>query len=245
LSTWIAALASIWAGAMFAFQNSIRNLIESIIFLFVTHPFDIGDRIQFKNNFYYVKEMTLMSSTLTHVDGREVYLSNPILSQYFIYNIRRSGNQNETLRIQVDVTTTGDQITKLQNELNAEVKQRFFREFLPNIEIFIEFVKFEKSTIQIKLDLTHRSNFQSGVAKKKRTTMFLTVAKEKLVECGIKAGQMKVVEVPGVSDYYLGKLQPGGSSTSTLEGQGPTAMRPRGTARAATGSTNESFSRML
>lgn len=75
--------------------------------------------------------------------------------------------------------------------------------------------------------------------------MFLTVAKEKLVECGIKAGQMKVVEVPGVSDYYLGKLQPGGSSTSTLEGQGPTAMRPRGTARAATGSTNESFSRML
>lgn len=205
---------------MFAFQNSIKNLIESIIFLFITHPFDIGDRITTQGTSYFIKEMTLMSSTFTHTDGREVYLSNPVLSQQFIYNIRRSGAQVETIRMQVDVTTTGDQLARLGTALNAAIKEKYFREFLPNIECFIEFIRFEKRSMQVQLFVTHRNNFQNGGPRWRRTTQFLTLLKEKLAECEIKAGKMKVVEVNGVSQYYLSKTTGKGadSPTGTLPG---------------------------
>lgn len=225
LSVWIAAFASAWAGAVFAFQSSIKSLIESIIFLFVTHPFDVGDRISFQGDSYFVKAMTIMSSTLTHTDGREVYLSNPVLSQYFIYNIRRSGSQIETIRVAVDVTTTAEMFSKLTAELNKEIKETYYREFVPNLEAFIEKVKFEQRTATMVMWLTHRSNFQAGAARWRRTTLFMTLLKEKMKLCGIKAGQMKVIEVEGLSQYYAARSRDGGTMASTRS-SGTRAARP-------------------
>jgi len=38
------ALSSIWVGTMFAISGTITSLVQSLIFLFITHPFDVGDR---------------------------------------------------------------------------------------------------------------------------------------------------------------------------------------------------------
>ncbi|KAI9030463.1 Mechanosensitive ion channel-domain-containing protein [Hyaloraphidium curvatum] len=215
VSVWIAAMASFWAGAMFAFQTPIKNLIESIIFLFITHPFDIGDRVTFGNTSYFVKEMSLMSTCLTHTDGREVYIANPVLSPLFIYNIKRSGYQVETIRMRVDITTTGEKLTKLQTELNTAIKERLYRDFLANVEVYFETMSFEKRTATLQLFLTHRHNFQSGVQRWRRTSAFLDVLREKLAICDIKAGKMKVVEVGGLSEYYMNKSRGSGTKTRT------------------------------
>ena len=41
---WIQFSSCIVAGA-FVFANSIRTIYESVVFLFVVHPFDVGDGI--------------------------------------------------------------------------------------------------------------------------------------------------------------------------------------------------------
>ena len=39
----------------FVFGNSIRQLYEAVIFLFVIHPYDVGDWLMISNNQYQVK----------------------------------------------------------------------------------------------------------------------------------------------------------------------------------------------
>ncbi len=42
--TWV-AFSSIVLAFAFVFGNSVKTLYESIIYLFVVHPFDVGDKI--------------------------------------------------------------------------------------------------------------------------------------------------------------------------------------------------------
>jgi small-conductance mechanosensitive channel len=41
----LVAFSSILLPSVFVFGNAARNTFESLIFLFIVHPFDVGDRI--------------------------------------------------------------------------------------------------------------------------------------------------------------------------------------------------------
>ncbi len=41
---WL-TISSIVLACSFVFGNSIRNVFESVVFLFVVHPFDVGDAL--------------------------------------------------------------------------------------------------------------------------------------------------------------------------------------------------------
>jgi len=60
--------------------ESAQNVFDSIIFLFVTHPFDTGDRIQLDDAIMVVKKMSLLSSEFTMADQTDMYVSNALLS---------------------------------------------------------------------------------------------------------------------------------------------------------------------
>ena len=50
---WQVDIANLWVSIstialafVFIFGNSVKNLYESVLFLFVIHPFDVGDWLQ-------------------------------------------------------------------------------------------------------------------------------------------------------------------------------------------------------
>ena len=51
---WLSVSSTLLAFA-FVFGNSIRTIYESIIFLFVIHPFDVGDAIVVHDDYYRVR----------------------------------------------------------------------------------------------------------------------------------------------------------------------------------------------
>ena len=60
-AAWLQFSSCVVAGA-FVFANSIRTIYESVVFLFVVHPFDVGDGIFIgsQTDFYIVSSsMTL------------------------------------------------------------------------------------------------------------------------------------------------------------------------------------------
>jgi small-conductance mechanosensitive channel len=62
----LALSISLWAGLLFAIGGIIKNLVESVIFLFATHPYDVGDRVVIDNQDpVYVKEFGLITTTFT------------------------------------------------------------------------------------------------------------------------------------------------------------------------------------
>jgi hypothetical protein len=77
----------------FIFGGSAKSTFECIIFLFINHPFDTGDKIIVNEKAYFVDELNLLTTVLRRGDGQKMYMSNARLAELPIINIRRSGNQ--------------------------------------------------------------------------------------------------------------------------------------------------------
>ncbi|KAJ3381816.1 hypothetical protein HDU92_005109 [Lobulomyces angularis] len=95
-SSFLTVAISLWAGLLFALGGSIKNLFESMIFLFITHPYDVGDKVEIEGEEFFVKEFWLNTTVFIAINGTEIYSPNFILaSMNKIRNIRRSGPTNE------------------------------------------------------------------------------------------------------------------------------------------------------
>lgn len=66
--------------ATFIFGNSAKNMFEGIIFMFVTHPFDVGDRLLIDGNNLIVKELGILYTIFQKWDGQVIYTPNSVLS---------------------------------------------------------------------------------------------------------------------------------------------------------------------
>ncbi|KAL3894540.1 MAG: hypothetical protein SGCHY_005216, partial [Lobulomycetales sp.] len=58
-SAFLALTVTLWAGTLFAIGGVVKNLVESIIFLFFTHPFDVADRVCIDGEVMNVKSFGL------------------------------------------------------------------------------------------------------------------------------------------------------------------------------------------
>lgn len=143
-----------------------------------------------------------MSTILTHVDGREMYASNPVLSQKEIYNVLRSGGQTEIIDMRVSVKTTTEQLQQLANKLNTEIKTNYMKDFFPDLECYVTKVDWEQETMSVELWLNHRSNFQNGRLRWIRSTNFAKILRHAVAEVGLEGGKMEVINLVGVSDWF-------------------------------------------
>jgi small-conductance mechanosensitive channel len=105
--------------AVFVFGNTCKNVFESIVFLFVVHPYDTGDVIIVKGAKYQVEEMQLLTTILlSSKDNSKVYMSNTKLAQIEIVNLYRSPDMTEVLELQVDCCTPGDKLDALRDRVS-------------------------------------------------------------------------------------------------------------------------------
>jgi small-conductance mechanosensitive channel len=70
-------------GLSWLIGSSLHDILTSIIFLFVRHPFDVGDRIDLGDKgggVFTVKEIRLLSTILLNGHGGHVQVSNNVLA---------------------------------------------------------------------------------------------------------------------------------------------------------------------
>jgi small-conductance mechanosensitive channel len=60
-TAFLALSISLWAGLLFAVGGIIKNLVESVIFLFATHPYDVGG--EFPPCLSFQTELSLMAKS--------------------------------------------------------------------------------------------------------------------------------------------------------------------------------------
>ena len=71
---------TISASLVFAFGGTVKGLVESLIFLFANHPYDIGDKVEIEGQSFVVKEFGLNMTTFIRNDGKEFYAPNLVLA---------------------------------------------------------------------------------------------------------------------------------------------------------------------
>ncbi|CDS01085.1 hypothetical protein, partial [Sporisorium scitamineum] len=88
----IVPLSTFVVGFSFIFGNSAKNIFESMIFIFATHPYDVGDLVCIDEEWMFVKEFGLLSTTFRTTVNAEIVAPNAMLAtKKYIYNSRRSG----------------------------------------------------------------------------------------------------------------------------------------------------------
>lgn len=158
-------------GASFVFKESAQNIFDSIVFIFVTHPFDTGDRIVVDEAVMVVQKMSLLSSQFLLWDNTQIFISNSMLSQMFITNYRRSGYQWECVTMQVAFDTPLEQLDAVQADLIHWMQTEPERMFEPSTAIVPQTIDFMRS-ITVTIGMTHRANYQDWGARWYRRNAF-------------------------------------------------------------------------
>ena len=65
---------------------TMQEILLACIFLFVKHPYDVGDRVDIDAKSYTVAKMALLSTNFKRTDGKFVWIGHNILATKVIEN---------------------------------------------------------------------------------------------------------------------------------------------------------------
>ena len=78
--TLVTGAGAFMLGLSWLIGGPIQEVITSIIFLFIKHPYDDGDRVCIEEEVYLVREIRLLSTIFMNKNGCLVQAPNSILS---------------------------------------------------------------------------------------------------------------------------------------------------------------------
>ena len=178
----------------FVFGQSSAVLFNSIIFIFITHPFDVGDRILVFSDTYFVHEIGIYYTVLQTIDSLLVYVPNYLLIEQHIVNIKRSKNMAEWIDIVVDYNTSTAKMALLASRVRSiiENENKYFELDLTqqgsgnSLSSLIKCVEMVNCrSFRLGIILHHKFNFQDGFKRVYRHFKFLKAIHEALKELSI------------------------------------------------------------
>ncbi|PWA94531.1 mechanosensitive ion channel MscS [Artemisia annua] len=101
----------------FIFGNTCKTVFEAIIFLFVIHPFDVGDRCEIDGVQMIVEEMNILNTIFLRGDNQKIYFPNSTLALRAIGNFYRSPDMTDTIDFLIHVSTPIDKIAVIKQRI--------------------------------------------------------------------------------------------------------------------------------
>ncbi|CAK8568466.1 unnamed protein product [Lathyrus sativus] len=152
--------------AAFMFGNTCKNIFEAIIFVFVMHPFDVGDRCVIDGVELLVEEMNILTTVFLKLNNEKVYYPNSVLAIKPISNYYRSPNMSDSVEFSVDFTTPAEKIGALKEKVKRYL-ERNPQYWHPNFSLVVKEIE-NVNKIKMGLYVTHTINFQEFGEKTKR-----------------------------------------------------------------------------
>ncbi|XP_042004146.1 mechanosensitive ion channel protein 10-like [Salvia splendens] len=169
--------------AAFVFGNTCRTIFEAIIFVFVMHPFDVGDRCLIDNTQMIVEEMNILSTVFLKFDNTKIYYPNNVLATKAISNFYRSPDMGDSFEFCIDFKTPLQKIGHLKEEIKRYL-ERNYHYWHPNHNVVVKEIK-DVNKIKMALFFNHTMNFQDFGEKSRRTTELVLEMKRIFEELGI------------------------------------------------------------
>ena len=236
ISTSAAGVLTSLGGSVLAlswlFSATAQEFLQSIVFVFVKHPFDVGDRVTIYGNTgtslqgddYYVKEISLLYTEFKKMEGHVVQAPNSYLNTLFILNMRRSGGLAEAVPLVVKFGTTIEQIDELRRRLLEFVRAEK-REFQNNILTEVRQIT-EAYSLSLNVVFFYKSNWQNELLRLQRRNKFICALMTFMIEIEIEGPYMRTAgQKPNVPFYVAGDRF-ASSTTSTSYGPGHSSQDP-------------------
>ncbi|CAK9177102.1 unnamed protein product [Ilex paraguariensis] len=169
---------------VFMFGNTLKTVFEAIVFVFVMHPFDVGDRCVIDGVQMVVDEVNILTTIFLRYDNEKIYYPNAVLATRPISNFNRSPEMSDSVEFAVDVSTSIESIVALKAKIKAylESKPQHWRSGHSVQVTEIEDV----NKMKMGLYVTHTTNFQNYGEKSNRKSDLVLELKKIFEELGIK-----------------------------------------------------------
>ncbi|GIJ88628.1 hypothetical protein Asppvi_007553 [Aspergillus pseudoviridinutans] len=172
--TVIAAGATSLLSLSFVFATTAQEVLGSCIFLFVKHPFDIGDRVEISEKDYIVERISLLYTVFKSVtDQRITQVPNVVLNTLWVDNYTRSNAMHEILKIPVSFDTTFADIQLLREEMDKFVRDKEnYRDFQPDVDVDVVGVG-DMDKLELTVSIRHKSNWANESIRAMRRSKFM------------------------------------------------------------------------
>lgn len=193
LTTYTASLLSL----SFVFAATCQEILGSCIFLFVKHPFDIGDRVDIATDQLTVEHISLLYTVFKRVsNGKTVQTPNIVLNNLWVENITRSKAMREQVPIFAAFDTSFEDINALKQEMTTFVRDPLnTRDYFPDVEVEVIGIA-EMNKLELRVEIRHKSNWSNESLRAARRSKFM---------CALVVALRKVpIAPPGGNDVGLG-----------------------------------------
>ncbi|KAJ0981167.1 hypothetical protein J5N97_009438 [Dioscorea zingiberensis] len=161
---------------VFMFGNTCKMAFEAIIFVFVTHPFDVGDRCVVDGVQMVVEKMNILTTVFLRFDNEKIYYPNVVLATKPISNFYRSPDMSDSIEFAVDVSTSVECIGLLKARVKAYIDNKPNHWHPSHVILVQDIVLVNK--MNMGLYVQHTMNFQNfGEKHNRRSDLVLEVKK--------------------------------------------------------------------
>ncbi|KAJ6756925.1 MECHANOSENSITIVE ION CHANNEL PROTEIN 5 [Salix koriyanagi] len=168
----------------FMFQNTCKTIFESIIFVFVMHPFDVGDRCVIDGVQMIVEEMNILTTVFLRYDSEKIYYPNSVLLTKPISNFRRSPDMGDAIDITIDVSTPVDDFNALKKAIQVYIESKP-KHWNPKHSLLVKEIE-NVNKMKLTLSVLHTMNHQNYGEKSSRRSELVFELKKIFDNLGIK-----------------------------------------------------------
>ncbi|KAL4279674.1 hypothetical protein GQ457_03G037810 [Hibiscus cannabinus] len=144
---------------VFIFGNTCKTVFEAIIFLFIMHPFDVGDRCEVDGVQMVVEEMNILTTVFLRCDGQKLIYPNSVLSSKPIGNFYRSPDMIETIEFCIHVSTPSEKIANMKERITRYIESREHHWHGNPLVVATDVEEMNK--LKISVASKHRINYQN------------------------------------------------------------------------------------
>ncbi|KAI1869039.1 hypothetical protein JX265_003045 [Neoarthrinium moseri] len=202
-SSFITTLATAGTALLslsFVFAVTTQEFLGSCIFLFVKHPYDVGDRVDIvgpEKMPMVVERISLLYTVFNRIDKMQVVqVPNIALNNLWIENVTRSNAMKEVIDVNVSYDTSFEDIELLRQEMENFVRHPDnSRDFQPDLVIGVGGIG-DLDKLQLKIAMKHKSNWHNEAVRATRRSKFM---------CALALALKKVpIYAPGGGGEALG-----------------------------------------
>ncbi|KAJ4910753.1 Mechanosensitive ion channel protein 9 [Raphanus sativus] len=181
---FLVVFSSQFVGLAFMIGSTCKNIFESFVFVFVMHPYDVGDRCIIDGVILLVEEIDLLTTVFLKIDNEKVFYPNATLISKPISNFYRSPDMGDSILFSIAFSTPAAKIATLKETI-SEYLVHNPQNWYPNFLFLVDAIE-NVNKLNLNLIVTHTINFQLFVEKRLRRTELVIAVKRILEELEIE-----------------------------------------------------------
>ncbi|KAJ0241882.1 Mechanosensitive ion channel protein 7 [Hirschfeldia incana] len=201
----------------FMFGNSLKTVFESIIFLFIIHPYDVGDRLVIDTVEMVVEEMNILTTVFLRADNLKIVYPNILLWQKAIHNYNRSPDMGEEVQCCVHITTPPEKIVAIKQRISSYIDSKP-EYWYPKADIIVKDVE-DLNIVRLAIWPLHKINHQNMGERFTRRALLVEEVIKILLELDIQYRfQPLDINVKTMPTVVSSRVPPGWSQNPDIHG---------------------------